>query len=386
MVSVVSKSHRRRRMSTSLILKVILAVVLLTLMSNITNLFSGTTMSNAASTTPENSPAVVASYCQLKPPWGSEDESSHRRCVGKTPKQPFTTAKELSCPTSFYKPRNQPIENKLMVAIMYYAEPSLLLQQLDHFATLPEEVLQKFQLLIVDDGSPSGLQAQDYILLYPHPLSRQRVIQSTNLRLAQISNNIPWNTPGARNLAFYMAHEQQRVLMIDLDLQIPLSSMRQILELPTRLQSGDDPNAAIAYQFNRTQLDGTYKVHPSATLMDTQAFWNAGGMEEDFSGHYGHEDVAFWYKFDQNPKNQRVVADSVNIIQFDQEPCEGIDPSYYDTCIQARKTLPKLSRDTVPNERKFLSKKTSGCWSNKFLRFPFQVVQGLSLSDAAEKP
>lgn len=53
----------------------------------------------------------------------------------------------------------QPLEPKLTIAIPYYANPSMLIRQLDTYSGFAQHIREKLEILIVDDGSPNHLQA-----------------------------------------------------------------------------------------------------------------------------------------------------------------------------------------------------------------------------------
>jgi len=165
--------------------------------------------------------------------------------------------------------------HNLTVVLMYFAEPAGLLRQLEQFSSYPSDVRQQFALLVVDDGSPApNLTAQSYVT--------QKHRQALTIEIAYIQKNIPWNTPGARNLAFKVA-STDKVLMIDTDLFITLEVMEKALKWKTRTEN--PPGGYIGHTFNRKKPSGQYQAHPSAMLMDVGGFWKAGGMEEDFSGN-----------------------------------------------------------------------------------------------------
>jgi glycosyltransferase involved in cell wall biosynthesis len=238
---------------------------------------------------------------------------------------------------------------------------------LEQFTSYPKDLREQLTLLVVDDGSPSGLKAQEYITLSHRQLLR--------IRIARVQINKPWNTPGARNLAFHVA-DTANVLMIDSDLLVPLETMRAVLTWKILQQEQQDDHHHVAHQFNRTRLDGTYKTHPSASYISVNAYWASGGCEEDFSGNYGSEDVAFWYHFEKHKNNQIVEHSEIFLHQFDKEPCEGVVPiSMKKACREARIQLPALPRYIEVNQARFYSRIQKGCWSNRFLRFPWVLLE-----------
>jgi hypothetical protein len=91
---------------------------------------------------------------------------------------------------------------------------------------------------------------------------------------------------GARNLGFHVA-QTPWVLMADIDhVMTP-----EALERVTRLDL-TDPN--VVYSFSRRRIDGVYGGEAIINaLLNRQRFFEIGGFDEDFSGHYGSEETFF---------------------------------------------------------------------------------------------
>jgi hypothetical protein len=257
----------------------------------------------------------------------------------------------------------------LTIAMPYYASPAMLLQQLANFASYPIEIQKQMSIIIVDDGSPPGLQAKEYI---------QNVSASNfhfRLQIARITTNIEWNVEGSRNLAFYLA-DTRRGLMLDLDMLVPVETVHDALQWNLTAPSSKESNTTqigIAHKFNRKMPNGKYSVHPSLALLDVNEYWNAGGLDEDFAGKYGFgTEPHFWFMW---KKGQRVVEKHENtfLIELDTEPCnvEWLQNSkLVGQCIAAIATLPSLNRNKKPN-RRLWKKKSTGITprSSTYLRF-----------------
>jgi hypothetical protein len=133
--------------------------------------------------------------------------------------------------------------------------------------------------------------------------------------------------------------------------------------------------------------------------MTPSTWWSqVGGMDEDFSGHYGSEDSAFWWKWEQQhqqhhkdniiQQQQTWIHGESILEQFDlEDPCDAqwlqqtnSNPRRRRSeCLQARQQLLVLSRSTNLNIVKWKRKRTQGCWSNSFLRFQWQFVPPMRL-------
>mmetsp|Transcript_51031 Transcript_51031/g.123057 ORF Transcript_51031/g.123057 Transcript_51031/m.123057 type:complete len:314 (-) Transcript_51031:3369-4310(-) len=143
---------------------------------------------------------------------------------------------------------------KLTVAMPYYGHPASLLLQIDTFANYPKHLRDKLKIVIIDDGSPPGLQAKAYIYLRRRSSSNSgnrgnnsdgKSIVNDNgnntndisdlldLRLFYIATNIDFNMAGAKNLACHVC-ETSKILLLDLDVTVPEESMTKILDLEIR--------------------------------------------------------------------------------------------------------------------------------------------------------
>jgi ferredoxin-thioredoxin reductase catalytic subunit len=282
-----------------------------------------------------------------------------------------TDNQHLNCPDEFQQemaPSNR-THLGLTIAIPYYASPAMLLQQLANFASYPIEIQQQIAIIIVDDGSPPGLQAIEYIQ------NLNLSIVHLRFQIARVTTNINWNTEGSRNLAFYLA-DTQRGLMLDLDMLVPVETIQDALQWGLTAPSSNEPNATIvsvAHKFSVKKPNGDYSIHPALALLDVNEYWNAGGLDEDFAGEYGFGiETHFWFMWTKGP---RVVEEHKNsfLIELDTEPCnfEWLQSSELIwKCKMAIAKLPTLNRNKRRN-RRLWNEKSKGeiPRSTTYLRF-----------------
>lgn len=164
------------------------------------------------------------------------------------------------------------------VVPVYFDRPdhSVVVERLGHYAGLSSAVLDRLQFVLVDDASPSPPSIPSDLQL--------------NLLVLRVAQNIPWNQPGARNLGVTFARSD-KVLMTDLDHQLDEGTLARLIE-----HSG--PGRTI-YKFRRVDQDGREtKPHPNTFFMSRGRFLALYGYDEDFCGHYGHDDTTFlkWQK------------------------------------------------------------------------------------------
>lgn len=222
--------------------------------------------------------------------------------------------------------------NQLTYMTLYYNQPEMLRYQVDrwlYFKDLP------INWIIIDDGSPE-----------PLPLSIVAPL-GDRVSVYQILEDIPWNMPGARNLGFYVATTQW-VLSTDIDHTFDLDGLRKMVY--------HNLNVEMIYQFARKRHDGKPELPHICTILITRdLFWKLGGYDEDFSGHYGHDDMNFRSRWE----NRQMVVLDVGCV------CHSENPLIPDSVVN-------LNRDEAYNKALFRLKKSSVPTS--YMRFKWRKV------------
>lgn len=129
----------------------------------------------------------------------------------------------------------------------------------------------RLSFLVIDDHSDVPLQIDKGDL---------------DLRLVRVDDDIDWNMPGCRNLAATLC-ETPWMLFFDVDNVCSEASLQKILDNLPRL------DRQRLHVFRRIENGVDVEPHINSFLITRQGFFKAGGYDEDFSGHYGFEDVAF---------------------------------------------------------------------------------------------
>lgn len=331
-----------------------------------------------------------ARACHLEPGWagigiGIASKSTNLSCVGKHPALPNSSAAHLTCHdsnTDIYIPQKSNTTNNnttsqkpnltdrshpgVTIALLYFAKPALLLRQLQEFASYPIELQQQLSILIVDDASPPGLQATDYI--------HKSAPHAFRIRVARILTPRDWNIGGARNLAFYLS-DTSRTLLLDLDILIPHHVFQAALSWPMFDHRHQQPPRQLAHRFNRRRpKDGSTRVHPAVSILSTTAYWENGGCDEDFCGNYGYTDVHFWFRWKMDPT--RLLKDHMDVYLVELESVKTCDSEFLGNgtqlqilCKEASKQFVKPTRNLKKNHALYKEKTSKGCWSNRYLRF-----------------
>lgn len=285
---------------------------------------------------------------------------------------------KLTCPNASASDEQEedPLFDGITVAVMYYAKPTFLINQLETFMAYPKHLKEKMSIVIVDDGSPKGLRAEEFVLA-------EHVAESSlRIRVATILEDIPWNTPQARNLAFHLA-DTKDVFMTDVDEVLPVKTFEALLSTPTRDAAHGN---AIAHQFNRIMQNGVEKKHPSVMFIEKKAFWEMGGFDEDLSGNYGHEDTLFWKAFGMSGGKANFHRDYFLIhvwVGYDHQDCEILPlETSRDACYLQQKK--EIVKDSTVNHWIVSKKSRDHCLPSTYLRNAWRLVHFVHQSSAEE--
>lgn len=157
----------------------------------------------------------------------------------------------------------------------YYNNPEMLKQHIENWVEYPDEVLQHFRIIIVDDASVYEQRALEILQTAPAHL-RER------MRLFTVLVDTPWNQHGARNLGAKKAGTDW-LWMADMDRIIlyPFMRMAMAAELEQR------PYASRGMD-RRKYLS---RVDPpkmtNQFFVPRNVYWKAGGYDEWYCGTYG---------------------------------------------------------------------------------------------------
>lgn len=168
----------------------------------------------------------------------------------------------------------------ITVIIPYYNQPQMLKVQQQSWALWPDELAQKTDIILVDDGSQRDPATENLL-----KENGQIVCGRSWLRVYRVLEDVRWNWIACRNIG---AHEASAgwLMMTDIDHIITP-------ELLARLHSITvDPNCF----YIPSRVDGPNrtpnpKPHPNSYFMHRSLFWAVGGYDENYSGHYGTDGI-----------------------------------------------------------------------------------------------
>lgn len=163
----------------------------------------------------------------------------------------------------------------------YYMNPGMLAE---HYATWEKygDWAKDLEVIIVDDGSPTGAAIE--VAIPPLPM---------RISIYRVEKDIPWNQHGARNLGAHVATSKW-LIMTDMDHLFRPEDMRKLLStIKTCKQETVFTFARVDAPDGLPTLrsDGSRKPHVNSFALRKQTYWNIGGYDEDFCGMYGTDSL-----------------------------------------------------------------------------------------------
>lgn len=229
------------------------------------------------------------------------------------------------------------MQRDISIVINAYNAQAALDRQLAHWAAYPPAVLRALEVVIVDDGSAEPLRVQP-----------QQLPPGLRFSLARVEQDIAWNMPGARNLGALLA-QGRWLLLHDIDHFLGGEAMALLVANRGALAT------KTLYNFQRVENGELINPPVNCFLCSRDGFWTAGGYDEDFAGHYGHEDSFFL-----NTWRSR-VGDMLMLTDLRWE-------------VQPRFMTQHLDRDTARNTALYRQKMAQpGPLARQRLRFPWTV-------------
>lgn len=223
-------------------------------------------------------------------------------------------------------------------------DTNTLLDLLRFYASFSPAVLERMEFIIVDDHSAIPVTLPASINL--------------NYRLFRITDDITWNQGGARNLG--AVHSVQKMILTDCDHRFPEKLLKIIL-------ASKVPKKTL-YTFKRDDANGKVTIgHRNTFYTSKHVFFETLGVDEEFCGHYGCEDIMFRRFASRLGIKLRHLTRRVRIFSAD---------------IDRERSYHSLVRDGEVNRKRIEKKKALlktrdyyKAHSNKFLNFRFALIK-----------
>jgi glycosyltransferase involved in cell wall biosynthesis len=163
---------------------------------------------------------------------------------------------------------------KLSIISHFYNHHAMVEKQISYWKSLPDQLKENIEFILVDDCSDDN---------------RYFNCENLNLKMYRIISDIPWNQAGARNLGTFQASGDWALFM-DIDQFFYAEPFENLI------QNLDSLNKNSMYYFQIKELiditaNKLLSHHPNTFLTHLATFKDNGMYDEDFTGHYGYEDL-----------------------------------------------------------------------------------------------
>lgn len=162
-------------------------------------------------------------------------------------------------------------KKKISIICPFYKHYKWLHFMLNWMSKYSLEITQNIEMIIIDDGSSPSMMDE---------VKKFNLIIPPFVKVYQIKQDIPWNLDGVMNLGATVA-ETDWILKLDFDHFFVEKELKKLIDYPKRKRE--------FYHFQRRSYFRDIKVKSPADifLVLKEAFWKAGGYDEDFAGHIG---------------------------------------------------------------------------------------------------
>ncbi len=162
--------------------------------------------------------------------------------------------------------------NTVRIIMPYYENPKMLERQVENWNLYSGEVRDAVRIILIDDGS----QKYPALDIFKHCKLPKR--------LYRITEDIPWNQHGARNLGAHVACKREEnfwLFMSDMDILLTAETAYDLFSREL------DPKHY--YTMERAFLPDLTrrKYHCNTFLVKHSMYWAVNGYDEDYCGTYG---------------------------------------------------------------------------------------------------
>ncbi|WP_299307301.1 DUF5672 family protein [uncultured Psychroserpens sp.] len=167
-------------------------------------------------------------------------------------------------------------EIKLSYVVQFYLEDNKsnpLQELISVYSSYSRDILNKIHFVFVDDHSKIPIEIPEDIVL--------------NYTLLRVTSDITWNQGGARNLGVKYA-KSEHIIVTDLDILFPENLLGRLTDY--KLPSNS------VFKFNTISNLQKVRPHVNVFFMTKSIYMKTNGVDEEFCGHYGYEDIFFYHQ------------------------------------------------------------------------------------------
>jgi len=205
---------------------------------------------------------------------------------------------------------------------------------------LPEDIKKHLEIVLIDDCSTPPITHAE--------------LGCTDVKIYRIKDDIRWNITGAKNLLMHVA-QNEWVLSSDIDFVATEDTIRAVFNTPEqkgvwfkvrwKFPLGVDPSLPWTIKTNKRSGSP-----PGVFLVHKKDYWAIGGMDEDFAGAWGYDDIYLEHRL--NMRLAKRLLDNV-VMLYREDAMTGGHP--------------------VSNNKSLMDRKIrNGCQTTEALRFEWE--------------
>lgn len=162
---------------------------------------------------------------------------------------------------------------RLTYVVQFYIEDdekNPLTELIAIYNSYSRDVLKHIHFVFVDDHSRVPIEIPDDVVL--------------NYTLLRVTTDKTWNQGGARNLGVQHA-KSENLILTDIDIKFPENLLARLIDYKL-------PNDSV-FKFKTISNLKPTRPHDNVFFMTKSVFMKTNGIDEEFCGYYGYEDIFF---------------------------------------------------------------------------------------------
>ena len=239
-----------------------------------------------------------------------------------------------------------------IVYCLYNLQEELRDIHIKNWESYPEELRKQINLILVDDCS-----CKPFTIDIDIPI---------NLTVARITTDMGYNIAGAKNLGLYLATNDW-CFSSDIDHVLSAKECQKCIDLIKYRNC--------LYYFDRWFPNGEHyhKKHDNTYIIHREDFWGIGGYDENFTPHYGYEDL--WLKLLMEDQGIKFINTEIKVILYNIPKQE----KFLSYPIEKRKIDRKINHKVILH--KIEEYKNNQYILPRPLRFKWEIVQQIKRSN-----
>lgn len=163
----------------------------------------------------------------------------------------------------------------LTIVICTYSQPNMLHVWWSAIEEFDDWIVDNVKFIVIDDCGDPPVKDPELLI--------------GDIEIYRVTDQIPWNQMGARNLGMQQASGW--CVMLDVDMVLTASMIRKMIKWVEDKEKNETTLFGICRKLKDGTLGPVNLSTPNAWLLHRDTFFDVGGYDEDFAGNKGWSDV-----------------------------------------------------------------------------------------------